>query len=101
MKREIRREELELKGTHHELDRIPQTNTQQEDQQTKLLKQLTEQVRSMEFKLEEIGKEKHHERRQQQFRPRPNSYQRRQDRNLGGTQRNQTNARHYRQNRDI
>ena len=96
MKREIRREDLELKGTHHELDRIPQTNTQQVDQQTKLLKQLTEQVREMEFKLE-----KHHERRQQQFRPRPNSYQRRQDRNLGETQRNQTNARQYRQNRDI
>lgn len=97
LKREIRREELELKGTHHELDRIPQINTQQVDQQTKLLKQLTEQVREMEFKLEEIRKEKHHERRQQQFRPRPNSYQRRQDRNLGGTQRNQTNDRQCRQ----
>ena len=27
LKREIRREELELKGTHHELGRIPQINT--------------------------------------------------------------------------
>ena len=48
-----------MKESNQKSDKT-QVNTQQVDQQTKMLKQLTDQITAMELKLEELRREKKH-----------------------------------------